>query len=68
MENLSNNQKIFVHDAENEGYEVNYGYSGRGMYGEICPSVLVDNIRDFHTQASHAWDGMGKQIVIYAPN
>jgi hypothetical protein len=65
---LSDNQKKFVKDAERQGFEVDYGYSGRGMYGECCPSVDVEDVGDFATKAAKNWDNMGRGFVVYAPN
>ncbi len=64
---LSANQKKFVRQAENAGLEVDFGYSGRGMYGETCPAVRVDYSDDFKTTANTCSDSMGRGIVIYCP-
>ena len=65
---LSENQEQFVMDAEDQGLEVDYDYSGRHMYGRECQCVRVDNEWSFKTAASATSDSMGKGIVIYAPN
>ena len=38
---LSESQKKFVRKAKREGLRVDYGYSGRFMYGRKCPSVVA---------------------------
>ncbi len=65
---LSANQQQFVNDAEEQGFEVDYSYSGRCMYGRECPSVVVEGIADFSTKAKYSFDNMGLDYVIYAPN
>ena len=62
---LSENQQLFVHDAENQGFEVNYNYSGRNMYGTKCPAITVDGMYDFQTRASVNYDNMGLGFVLY---
>lgn len=62
---LSKNQATFVRQAEDQGLEV-YSYSGRGMYGAICPAVTVAGAGDFNTTAAYAQDSMGMSIVLYA--
>lgn len=65
---LSKEQELFVREAENQGLEVDYTYSGRFMYGRKCPSVRVDNVHSFQTNAKGAqWDQMGLGFVIYCP-
>ena len=63
---LSDNQKIFVDDAHEQGLKVDYDYSGRGMYGKTCPCVVVPNSSSFNTKARVSQDSMGLDIVIYA--
>ena len=63
---LSENQQKFVDDATNQGFEVDYTYSGRAMYGKMCPSIDVDNAHSFNTEADVCQDQMGRGIVIYA--
>lgn len=66
MENeLSDNQKQFVKDAEKQGFEVT-SYSGRGMYGNTCPSIVVTGFGQFKTDASIKSDNMGLDVVLYA--
>ena len=65
--NLSDNQKLFVEDATEQGFDVDYSYSGRGMYGKTCPSIIEE--RDgsrFGTKARVSEDSMGRDTVIYA--
>jgi hypothetical protein len=63
---LTENQKRFVEDALAEGLEVDYDYSGRGMYGKTCPAVRVDRYETFATRASYSTDAMGMGKVYYA--
>lgn len=65
---LSENQEQFVRDARNAGLEIDFTYSGRGMYGKECPSVVVDDYGKFSTSAETQSDQMGLSVVIYAPN
>jgi hypothetical protein len=65
---LSDNQKVFVEDAENAGLEVDHTYSGRFMYGKCCPAVRVDSPHEFQTSAEGVrWDNMGLGFVVYVP-
>jgi len=66
---LSDNQKQFTEDAEEQGFEVDYGYSGRGMYGKCCPSVRVrrDDPR-FVSRSNYYEDQLGLGTVCYARN
>jgi hypothetical protein len=63
---LSENQQLFVEDAEAQGHEVDYAYSGRGMYGRCCPAVTVDRAGTFGTKAETLSDSMGLGFVVYA--
>jgi len=65
---LSKNQQKFVKDAEAQNFEVGYNYSGRGMYGRCCPSIIVGGYGEFSTKAKIASDQMGLSTVIYAQN
>ena len=58
---FSSNQREFIEDALDAGYEISLNYSGRGMYGASCPSITVDGT-DAETQS----DNMGMGYVIYA--
>jgi hypothetical protein len=62
---LTDNQKLFVKDATRQGLEVS-DYSGRGMYGAVCPSVVVEDKSHFKTKAKVKMDNMGMEYVIYA--
>lgn len=63
---LSTNQRLFVRDAEKQGFKVDYTYSGRFMYGRRCPYIEVHGMGEFGTKAKTAWDNMGFDYVIYA--
>lgn len=62
----SKNQLLFIKDAQDTDYEIDYGYSGRGMYGDCCPAIRCDSHNDITTKAKTQIDSMGKGIVIYA--
>lgn len=64
---LSDNQKMFCIDVDNAGIgDIDFTYSGRGMYGKCCPSIDVDSESDVKTDASYRTDSMGRGIVMYA--
>lgn len=64
---LTDRQKRFVRKAEREGHEVDYGYSGRGMYGRSCPAVRISYQTEFEYKGA-SWDSMGLGYVIYMPS
>ena len=64
----SENQLLFIEDAENQGHKIIYNYSGRGMYSDCCPAIFCDNHNDLKTKANTKIDSMGLGIVIYAQN
>jgi hypothetical protein len=62
---LTSKQKAFVAHAEREGYDIDYYYSGRGMFGQHCPAVRLkrDQVGEFgHKGASRDSLGMGEVI------
>lgn len=62
---LTAEQKKFVRKVIKEGFEVNYGYSGRFMHGRKCPSVTCRGGEiDFKGCSS---DNMGRDMVYYMP-
>lgn len=63
---LSENQKLFVADAEAAGLGVDYDYSSRGMEGKYCPAVRVDRGADFKTDADYFVESTGLGVVVYA--
>ena len=65
-ENLSDNQRQFVEDAMAQGFEVNYDYSGRGMFGRRCPAISLDRYTEFDTSADFSRDSLGMGKVYYA--
>ncbi len=60
---LTDRQRAFVKKAEAEGFEVDYTYSGRGMYGRRCPAVRCDAGEFGFRGASQ--DQMGLGVVVY---
>ena len=62
----SANQLKFIEDAQEQGMELEYSYSGRCMYGDVCPAVRCDSINDFTTKSIKRMDSMGLGIIIYA--
>lgn len=65
---LTGNQFQFVVEAEEQGLEVDYHYSGRGMYGRYCPAVRIDNDELTRVKfTADVWrDNMGLGWVLYA--
>lgn len=63
---LTDNQKLFIKDAEEDNFEV-YEYTGRSMYGIYCPAVNVDDPSDLTTRAKTKVDNLGKGYVVYCP-
>lgn len=63
---LTKTQKAFVRKAEAEGFKIDYGYSGRCMYGRCCPAVRLgrDEIGAFGFRGASS-DAMGLGQVIY---
>ena len=55
----------FIADALESGLKVSYDYSGRGMFGDICPAVYVEEMNDLQTDTKPAWDNMGFDYVLY---
>ena len=62
---LSAAQKKFVAKAKRDGFEIDYTYSGRGMYGKQCPAVRCRH-GEFGCKGASS-DSMGLGIVIYMP-
>ena len=66
---MTKNQRQFIRDAEKQGFEIDHDYSGRGMYGKTCPSIIEERYcNSFVTKASVRSDSMGLDTVIYCPN
>ncbi len=63
---LSTNQRIFIHDAEQCGLDIDYGYSGKYMYGRCCPAVYVGNFDELETVSVVCVDNNGLGLVVYA--
>ncbi len=61
---LSDNQYLFCIDAELQELDLNFDYSGRGMFGETCPSVTTKE--GFKSESSYKVDSMGLSKVYYA--
>ena len=60
-------EKQFKAKAESLGYDVK-DYSGRGMFGRECPSVVVENPNDFIAEMGIKGlkvDNMGLKYVVY---
>lgn len=61
-------ETLFTEKAQELGYEVKL-YSGRGMYGRECPSVVVSNPNDFIAEMGIKGlkvDNMGLDFVVYS--
>ena len=63
----SQRQLKFIDDAIKSGLRVDYTYSGRGMFGDTCPSVRVDEMNDLQTDTKPSCDNMGLGYVLYVP-
>jgi hypothetical protein len=64
---LSDNQVKFCQEAEDDVQDIDYTYSGRGMYGNKCPAVRIGrDDDDFKSTAKTQTDGMGTEHIIYA--
>lgn len=64
---LSDNQKLFVKDAEEQGFDIDYEYSGRGMYGKECPAVRVGRYeKELVSHSRFNEDSLGMGVVQYA--
>jgi hypothetical protein len=62
----SDNQLKFIEQVKSQGFQVEYDYSGRFMFGDVCPAVRVDDIADIRITASYSTDNMGMGYIIYA--
>lgn len=62
----SENQLQFIEDAEQTEFDVDFSYSGRGMFGDVCPCIRCNSHNDLKTKSNTVMDSMGKGIVIYA--
>jgi len=61
-------EKQFTKKAESLGHEVDPSYSGRGMYGRVCPAVRTKNPDDFIAEMGMKGlkvDQMGLGYVVY---
>jgi len=60
----------FARAMRRKGYDV-HTYSGRGMYGAICPAVTVNPTLETDvrkaTRLKLTRDSMGLDIVLYVP-
>ena len=63
---LSENQVIFCLEAENEGYGIEFGFSGPFTHGKLCPSVITDFPDTLFTFANYEKEVMGMSTIVYA--
>lgn len=64
----SDNQLKFIKDMTKDSdycYLLRFDYSGRGMYGDVCPAVNTSD-NNLPTKAKLQKDSMGKGSVFYA--
>ena len=63
---MSDNQKKFVASARRQKL-VMREYSGRGMFGRVCPAVVVSpyDTTKFAKALNVSRDNMGRDMVIY---
>lgn len=64
---LTPRQEIFVELCESLDLEIDYGYSGRYMYGRECPSVVVDYYEEDTELLPYNSDNMGSSCVFFCP-
>lgn len=65
---LSEKQLKFVKSATKYDCKVFYDYSGRGMFGRVCPAIITKSvIAPFPMKSEYRVDNMGKEYVIYCP-
>ena len=62
--NLSKDQVKFAEKAIKDEYEVDFFYSGRGMFGAFCPAVHIDDAAEWGYPGAQI-DQMGLGHVIY---
>lgn len=62
----SANQLQFIEDVRNCSVLMDWTYSGRAMYGDVCPSVILKDRSQIGTSATILSDNMGLDTVIYA--
>ena len=66
--NLTNDQQLFVREAQEAGLTIDHAFSSRFTKDTACPSVKVASLQSFHTNARGAqWDKLDKEYVIYCP-
>ena len=65
-------RELFTDRAEDNCYDVYQDYSGRCMYGDTCPAIDLDSLKDAFEFAAvtglsgFTVDDMGTGVVIYA--
>lgn len=65
---LSDNQILFCKDADDQGHDIYFNYSGRAMFSKVCPAVNLESRDELETTSKIKEDSMGKGIVLYAQN
>lgn len=63
----SENQRQFIEDCEND-FEIDYSYSGCGMFGDVCPAIRCERNEHPASKAKYVHDSMGLGMVYYAQN
>lgn len=65
---LNENQIKFIQDVIAAGLEGELRtYSGRGMFGQSCPGVVVGHTSELPTTVRYVTDNMGMNIIMYVP-
>lgn len=62
----SENQLKFIDEMLSEWRDIDYLYSGRGMYGDVCPAVRINDGSEPEIEADVCRDSMGMGYVLYA--
>lgn len=63
----SKTQLKFIRAVKKAGLKLYLDYSGRGMFGDKCPAVNVDDLSEFPGNPhNYKIDNMGLGYVVYA--
>jgi hypothetical protein len=62
---LTDKQRSFVRSAKKQGHVIDFNYSGRFMFGRMCPAVRVKYLDDFKGYNKYNRDQMGLGMIVY---
>lgn len=63
---FSTNQISFIKEADANHQKIDYLYSGKFMYSETCPAVILERREKWNPKATTVSDSIGLDTVIYA--